>query len=291
MTRLITSLADIQGRYDALYVDLWGCLHNGVRPFPDAVKALQQYRRGGGIVVLLTNAPRPRGSVTAQLDTIGVPTDAYDAVTSSGDASQAGMLAGLAGKNVYHLGPEKDHSFFDDLDPELGPGDIRKVPLEQAEGIICTGLFDDLSETPEDYRATLLYAKQKGLVMLCTNPDLQVDYGENRIYCAGAVAALYTEMGGQSLYFGKPHPPIYDLARNRVAGMRPVSDDRVLCIGDGIRTDVLGGLNEGFDTLFITGGLAAGEFGDDPDAPDENMMARYFEREQISPTMAISRLR
>jgi len=137
----------------------------------------------------------------------------------------------------------------------------------------------------------LLYAKQIGMKLLCTNPDLQVDRGETRVFCAGAVAALYTEMGGESLYFGKPHPPIYDLARNRVNAARSVADDRILCIGDGIRTDILGGLGDGLDTLFITGGLAASEFGDDPENPDPVAMQAYFDSVQISPSMAISQLR
>ena len=287
---MINSLADISDRYDVLYCDLWGCLHNGLRPFPAAVTALQDFRSKGGFVVLLTNAPRTAGAVRTQLDHIGVPPNSYDDITSSGDASQAGMVAGLAGDKVFHLGPQKDLSFFDDMAPDLDARHIQRVPLEQAEGIICTGLFNDQTETPEDYRTTLLYAKNKGLKLLCTNPDLEVDYGDNRIYCAGSIAALFSEMGGESLYFGKPHPPIYDLARSRVTAQRAVDTDRILCVGDGIRTDILGGLGDGLDTLFITGGLAAGEFGDDPKNPDPTAIAAYFAREQVSPTMTIPAL-
>ena len=288
---MIKSLADISDRYNVLYCDLWGCLHNGVRPFPDAVAALQAFRAQGGFVMLLTNAPRTANAVRAQLDLITVPRDCYDDITTSGDASQAGMVAGLVGHKVHHIGPQKDLSFFNDMAPNLDASRIERVPLEAAEGIICTGLFDDQTETPEDYRATLLYAKQQGLKLLCTNPDLQVDYGENRIYCAGAIAALYTEMGGQSLYFGKPHPPIYDLARNRVNALRAVDTNRILCVGDGIRTDILGGLGDGLDTLFITGGLAANEFGDDPEKPNLTALDAFFTREQITPTMVITALR
>ncbi len=291
MTDLIHRLADISDRYDAVFCDLWGCLHNGVEPFPDAVAALQQFRAKGGVVVLLTNAPRPKASVVRQLDKIGVPHDAYDEVVSSGDASQYGMLAGLAGTRVYHLGPEKDDSFFTDLPDDADGKEITRVPLDQAEGIICTGLFDDQAETPEDYRPTLLYAKQKGMKLLCTNPDIVVDMGDKRIFCAGAIAALYTEMGGESLYFGKPHPPIYDLARRRLAAIKRVPDDRILALGDGIHTDIQGGLSEGFDTLFITGGLAATEFGPDPETPDPAMLQSYFDSHQIAATAAIAYLR
>lgn len=291
MADVIQNLSDISDRYDALFVDLWGCLHNGVRPFAPAVAALQQFRANGGVVMLLTNSPRPTPAVVAQLDQIGVPADCYDAVTSSGDASQAGMIAGLAGTEIYHIGPARDQSFFESFPPGMDGSHIHKVPLEDAQGIICTGLFDDQSETPDDYRATLLYAKQKELKLLCTNPDIQVDMGEKRIYCAGAIAALYAEMGGESLYFGKPHPPIYDLARNKLASIRAVVDQRILCIGDGIRTDISGGLNEGLDTLFITSGLAAGAFGENDENPDPELLQSYVDMQQISPSFAIGGLR
>jgi len=291
MTDLIERLADISDIYDAVFCDLWGCLHNGLRPFPDAVAALQQFRAKGGVVILLTNAPRPRGSVIRQLDKIGVPHDAYDDVVSSGDASQFGMVSGLVGNKVYHIGPEKDAGFFTDLPAELDASAISRVPLEQAEGIICTGLFDDQTETPEDYRPTLLYAKQKAMKLLCTNPDIVVDMGEKRLYCAGAIAALYSEMGGESLYFGKPHPPIYDLARRRLALLKRAPDDRILAIGDGIHTDIQGGLAEGFDTLFVTGGLAATEFGTDPQRPDPLKTQAWFDAHQIAATAAIPFLR
>lgn len=291
MVPTTSSLAAVSERYDVLYCDLWGCLHDGLRPFPSAVAALQEFRARGGFVMILTNSPRPAPSVRQQLDQIGVARDAYDDITSSGDASQAAMVAGLAGTRVYHLGPKKDLSFFTEMAPGLDAGTIERVSLEQAEGIVCTGLFNDQIDTPQDYRATLLYAKEKGLKLLCTNPDLQVDYGDKRIFCAGAVAALYTEMGGESLYFGKPHPPIYDLARNRVTAAREVPDDRILCVGDGIRTDILGGLGDGLDTLFITGGMAADMFGGDAANPDPDAMAEFFRHHQVTPTLTMSHLR
>lgn len=288
LTEFIAQLSDISDRYDALFVDLWGCLHNGEKPFPNAVTALQKYRDRGGIVILLTNSPRPRPSVRAQLEQIGVPGNCYDDIASSGDASQVGMAAGLAGNRVYHIGPKKDLSFFTDFEDDVDARHIIRVPLQEAEGIICTGLLDDNTEKPEDYRATLLFAKQKGLKLLCTNPDIQVDRGVKRIYCAGAIAELYTEMGGRSFYFGKPHPPIFDLARRRANRIRPVFDDRVLCIGDGILTDIRGGLAEGMDTLFITGGLAVDELGENP---TPSVVDDFFNRHQTSATAAIAALR
>ncbi len=293
MTRIIQSLSDVSDGYEALFCDLWGCLHNGRAPYPAAVSALQSFRAGGGRVVLMTNAPRPNRYVETQIDRMGVPRDAWDLIVSSGDAAQAGMFSGAVGRKVYHIGPEKDLGFFNDVPAEFADApEIDRVPLEEAEGIVCTGPFNDLTETPEDYRATLLYAKAKGLKLLCSNPDLVVDYGDKRIYCAGSIAALYEEMGGESLYYGKPHPPVYDLARRRLAAMGPeVGNDRILALGDGINTDVQGGIAEGIDTLFVTGGLAAEAFGPEVEAPDAALLEQWLAERQLSPTYSIGRLR
>jgi len=297
MTRIIPSLAAISQDYDALYCDLWGCLHDGKTAFPEAVTALQAFRGKGGKVLLLTNAPRPKPSIVNQLDRIGVPRDAYDEVVSSGDAAQYALITGAVGRKVFHLGPEKDNSFFTELSEDLLPiaaseTPITRVPLAEAEGIVCTGLLDDLTETPDDYRATLLYAKTKGMKLLCANPDLVVDFGDKRIYCAGAIAQAYDAMGGRSLYFGKPHPPIYDLARRRLSALPGASDDpRILAIGDGIATDIAGAAGEGLDAVFVTGGIAGAEFGPDLSNPDNGLLEDWLEENQQSPAYAIARLR
>ncbi|MDP3341169.1 TIGR01459 family HAD-type hydrolase [Frigidibacter sp.] len=292
MTRILSSLSEIAAEYDALLCDLWGCLHNGIAPYPAAVAALQAFRAGGGKVVLLTNAPRPNADVIVQLDRMGVPRDAWDVVVSSGDAAQDAMFAGAVGRKVFFIGADKDLNFFNEIPPEWADAPaIERVPLEEAEGIVCTGLFDDLTETPDDYRAQFLLAKTRGLKLLCANPDIVVDMGDQRIYCAGALAQLYTEMGGESLYFGKPHPPIYDLARRRLAALGGTDSPRLLAIGDGIRTDVEGGLGEGIDTVFITGGLAAEEFGNDVENPESAALDSWLEALQLVPQYAIGRLR
>ncbi|MBL9075071.1 TIGR01459 family HAD-type hydrolase [Tabrizicola sp.] len=296
MTEIIRSLADLTSRYDAVFCDLWGCLHNGKAAFPAAVAALQGFRATGGKVVLLTNAPRPKSSVVKQLDNLGVPRDAWDIVVTSGDAAQMGMLSGAVGRKVHHIGAPKDEPFFTDFAEDLAAyaatqPPIIRVPLREAEGIVCTGLRDDLTETPDDYRAALLLGKTLGLPMLCANPDIVVDMGDKRVYCAGALAQAYEQLGGTALYFGKPHPPIYDLARRRLAEAGVPSDPQILCIGDGISTDIQGGIGEGLDTLFITGGLEAAQFGTDVETPDKTRLDAWLADRQLSPTFAMGRLR
>ena len=289
MTELIASLAQIGRRYDAVFCDLWGCLHNGKTPFPAAVAALQAYRAAGGKVVLLTNAPRPKASVVKQLDTMGVPRDAWDEVVTSGDATQYALFSG-AYEKVHFIGALKDEPFFTDFPDDLKPAPIQRVSIEEAEIVICTGLSDDLTETPEDYRLHLLRAQNAGLTMLCANPDIIVDYGDKRLYCAGALALEYEKMGGKAMYFGKPHPPVYDLARRRLAALGTRSDPQILCIGDGIGTDVQGGMAEGLDTLFVTGGIAAAEFGPDSDNPNKDLLEEWLTVRQMSATFAIPKL-
>lgn len=296
MTDIIAHLSDVSARYDAVFCDLWGCLHDGVKPFPSAVAALQTYRKQGGLVVLLTNAPRPNPSVIRQLDSIGVPRDAWDIVVTSGDAAQYAMLSGAVGTRVHHIGAPKDEPFFTEFADDLAEfaktrPPITRVDLKDAQGIVCTGLLDDMTETPEDYRASLLLAKTLGLPMLCANPDIVVDLGPKRIYCAGALAQAYEGMGGKALYYGKPHPPIYDLARRRLAAIAKGADPQILAIGDGIATDIQGGMGEGIDTLFVTGGIAADQFGPDSDNPNKGLLDSWLTGQQLSTTYAIGKLR
>jgi HAD superfamily hydrolase (TIGR01459 family) len=291
MTRIISSLADVSDAYDALFVDLWGCVHDGVTAFPEAVAALQAYRRGGGAVVLLTNSPKPRAGVEDQILKMGVPTDAWDTIATSGDSARAAMFRGAVGQKVWFMGEwERDAGFFTPMEILDAPQEIERVDLKDAEGIVCCGPFDPLAD-PAVNRADFLYAKQRGLKLLCANPDIVVDRGDVREWCAGALARLYTEMGGESLYFGKPHPPIYDLARRRLAALgRDVESGRILAIGDGAQTDVAGAMGEDIDSLFITGGLAAQETRTRHD-PDEKALNAFVEKENVAPGYAIGRLR
>jgi HAD superfamily hydrolase (TIGR01459 family) len=292
MANLITALAEVSDRYRAVFCDLWGCLHDGTKAHPAAVAALRAFKTQGGTVLLLTNSPRPKSSVIKQLDGLGVPRDCYDEVVSSGDAAQYALITGAVGHRVFHIGAPRDESFFTDFAEDLSEtraanAPIVRVPLAQAEGLV-----DDMSETPDDYRGTLLFAKTKGLKLLCANPDIVVDLGDKRLFCAGALAQAYDAMGGTSLYFGKPHPPIYDLARRRLSALTgSMPDDDILCIGDGIGTDIEGGVGERLDTLFITGGLAAAAFGPDAENPEKSLLEQWLEEQKASPTYAMGQLR
>lgn len=294
MTRIIKNLSEISANYDAVFCDLWGCLHNGVKPFAAAVTALETFAKQGGIVHLLTNSPRPASAVYPQLDDIGVARDLYQGITASGDASRAALASGAYGNKVFHIGPERDDAFFAGVDTEdFYQGiDVQRVPLNDADGVVCTGLFDDNTETPGDYTELLLNMKNRGLKMLCANPDIQVDRGTDRIYCAGAIAQAYNDMGGTAHNFGKPHPPIYDLARSRlnaIAG-RVVADKQILCIGDGINTDIHGAIQEDIDCLFVTGGLASAQTGT-TEQPDTAKLNNFLQSAQLTPTYSIGHLR
>ena len=290
MSQIINSLAEISDRYDALFCDLWGCVHDGLTPFADAIRAMQSFRAKGGTVMLVTNAPRPHAPVRKQLQRIGVPNNAYDGIATSGDSARAAMFRGAVGQNIYFIGQPHDQDFFSPLELVEGPKTITQVTLEEAEGIVCCGPFDPLEDL-EEMRPQLLFAKTKGLKLLCANPDIVVDRGNTREWCAGALAKLYTEIGGESLYFGKPHSPIYDLARLRLNTLgKSIPDSRILCVGDGVLTDIDGALGEELDSLFITGGLAARET-KTVDQPEPQALEAYLTQEMMQPTYSIGKLR
>jgi HAD superfamily hydrolase (TIGR01459 family) len=228
--------------------------------------------------------------VEKQLVHFGVPLDAYDAIATSGDSARAAMYGGVVGTSVWHYGPVTDSRFFDPLEILENPVAITRVPLAEATGIVCTGPFDAQAD-PDTWRPDLEVALARGLPLLCANPDIVVDRGDVREWCAGAVAQLYTQMGGTSLYFGKPHAPIYDLARRRLRALGgDVAGSRILAIGDGIGTDVKGAIDQGIDSLFITGGLAAAETKTETQ-PDPDALATFLAAEKSDPPFTIGHLR
>jgi HAD superfamily hydrolase (TIGR01459 family) len=264
LPKQITGLNEIAGDYRALFCDVWGVLHNGVRAFPGTIDALSNYRREtGGTVVLVTNAPRPATAIADQLAAFGVPDDAYDSIVTSGDVTRAAVAA-RPGARVYHLGPERDLGYYDGLEVTL-------VGAADAELISCTGLFDDTTETPEDYREQLSDFAGRGLPMVCANPDIVVERGDELVFCAGALARLYEELGGGVTLSGKPHPPIYEAAMAN-AGLSDRS--QALAVGDGLPTDVRGACNAGIDVLFITGGIHSEDFGPVLEPDPEKVRAR-----------------
>jgi HAD superfamily hydrolase (TIGR01459 family) len=259
----INGLSELAEGYDALLCDVWGVLHNGVAAFPAAVEALVKFRATRGPVGLITNAPRPASAIRPQLKSLGVPDDAYDALVTSGDVTRM-AIAERPGARILHIGPDRDLSFYDGLDATL-------ASESDAELISCTGLFDDTTETPDDYRPLLERLAARGLAMVCANPDIVVERGDDLIYCAGALARLYAEMGGEAVLVGKPHAPIYDAARRELAAS---GESRILAVGDGLPTDIRGAVDNRLPVLFVTGGIHAADFGP-PHEPDaERVVAR-----------------
>lgn len=247
-------LRDLVGGVEVVLSDIWGVVHNGVESFPEACAALHACRQQGGTVILITNAPRPADSVQRQLRKLGVADDIYDAIVSSGDLTRS-FVADHPGQKIFWVGPDRDSSIHRGLDAVM-------TPLEAANYIICTGLFDDETETPEDYRSMLMQALDRKLPLVCANPDIVVERGDRLIYCAGAVAELYRELGGEVIFYGKPHRPIYERAMALAAERRghPVDLRKVLAIGDSVRTDLAGAHGFGIDLLFVTRGIHSEEF-------------------------------
>ena len=239
--RFVERLRDLVDGVEVILSDIWGVVHNGLESFPEACEALHTCRQHGATVILITNAPRPADSVQRQLRKLGVADETYDAIVSSGDLTR-NFVADHPGKKMFWIGPERDSSIHRGLDAVM-------APLEQADYIVCTGLFDDETESAEDYRATMLQARERKLTLVCANPDIVVERGDRLIYCAGAIAELYRELGGEVIFYGKPHRPIYQRAMELAAEQRghPAELSRVLAIGDSVRTDLAGAHGFGID--------------------------------------------
>ncbi len=253
-------LSALAGRYPAILSDVWGVVHNGVEPHWGAVEALMAFRKQGGRVVLITNAPRPGDAIVEQIDTIGVPRDAFDALVSSGDATRA-LMENWKGRTIARVGPPSDDILFEGLDLTLG-GD------EEASAIVVTDLDTD-DDTPADYRDRMQVWLKRNLPLVCANPDKVVEAGDRLVYCGGALADAYEDIGGRVMMAGKPYNPIYEQAKALLdeAGGRDFTHDQILAIGDSVRTDAIGAAHFGIDLLFITGSIHAEEldaFNDPP---------------------------
>lgn len=252
---IVRSFAALAPRYDLVLCDIWGVLHNGMKGSAAAADALVRARTAGTTVVLVSNAPRPKDGVARILDGFDIPHNAYDDIVTSGDVTTS-LLRGRRGVKLHHLGPDRDLGIYEGLGVVL-------TGLDEAELIVCTGLFDDTTETPDSYRTTLAAAKARDLPFICANPDIVVERGGDLIWCAGAIAEAYAERGGKVVYCGKPHPPVYEAAFEVARSLRGTAIDksRILAIGDALRTDLAGALGAGIDCLFVAAGIHAGELG------------------------------
>ncbi len=280
----IQHFAPFAQSYDIVLSDVWGVVHNGVAATSEACIALERFRARGGTVVLITNAPRPGEIVMHNtLDKLHVPRAAYDGIISSGDVTRA-LIAARAGQRVFHIGPPRDIGIFEGLDAPL-------APLESADYAVCSGLTDDTVETPDSYRDVIGRMRARGLTLICANPDIVVERGDDLVFCAGAIADLYAEAGGEVVYAGKPYAPIYEqaLAIARQARGQLPDRTRMLAIGDSVRTDLKGALAFGIDCLFVTAGIHAEELGA-RDNPDAGALADIFAEAGAYPKAVMRRL-
>lgn len=278
-----THFAALASAYDVVLCDVWGVVHNSIVSFADATTALTRFRAQGGTVVLITNAPRRSSVVVDILDSLKVPRESYDAIVSSGDVTHA-ILARRAGQSAFHVGPPRDLSMFDGLDTLL-------VPIERADYVVCSGLYDDTTETPQDYSALVANMRSRHLSMVCANPDIVVERGEKLVYCAGAIADLYAAAGGEVMYAGKPYRPIYEQALAAAQSCRggAIQPARVLAIGDSIHTDLKGASAFGIDCLFVTCGIHAEELGG-RERPDTAALGQAFAAAGLVPKAVMQRL-
>lgn len=280
--KLPERLDDLTGNYDVLFCDVWGVIHNGVNAHPPAVAALQRARQNGVTVVLVTNSPRPFPSVAVQLLSLGVPDDAYDRIVTSGDVTRELIAEGP--RKIFHIGDENELAIYDGLDVEL-------CEESDAAGVVCTGLYNDEIETPEDYAEMLQRLRSRNLPFICANPDLMVERGNRLIWCAGVLARDFAQLGGRTLIAGKPHLPIYEAAMQAAIELRgkPVDKARILAIGDGVLTDVKGAVQYGVDVLYISGGVHAADY-EVGGVIDHDAMLAFLEKHGSKPVAALHSL-
>lgn len=274
----VEGLQSLAETYDLVLCDVWGVLHNGVKAYEAASDALSRFRAKGGRVVLVSNAPRPGASVGTQLDGFGVPRTAYDAIVTSGDLTRLAIQE-RTDRIVHHIGPARDMPIYNGLDVRFGS-------IDEADYVVCSGFDNDEEETVEDYRAQLEAMRRRDLLMVCANPDLVVERGTMILPCAGTIALAYEEMGGKVFYAGKPHGPVYDRALAVAAELtgHPIPKERVLAVGDAIRTDIAGAAGFGIDSLMIARGIHAEELGLHDGSLVSDHVQDWVDRQPVRPT-------
>jgi len=274
----LKGLQPLAESYDLILCDVWGVLHNGVKAYEAASDALTRFRAKGGHVVLVSNAPRPGASVGTQLDGFQVPRSAYDAIITSGDLTRLAIQERID-KVVHHIGPPRDMPIYNGLDVRFGS-------IEEADYVVCSGFDNDEEETVEDYRPQLEAMRRHNLLMVCANPDLVVERGHMILPCAGTIALAYEEMGGEVFYAGKPHRPVYERALTVASDLagHPIPKERVLAVGDAIRTDIAGAVGFGIDALMIARGIHAEEMGLHKGDLVSDHVQDWIDRQPVRPT-------
>jgi len=232
-------LRSVADNYDLFFIDLWGVLHNGIKLYDDSTEVLDNLSKANKSFILLTNAPRPNKNVINFLKKIGLK-KYFENVFTSGEAAYKHLVSELNKQKFFHIGPPRDFDLFKNIEKD------NVLNIEDADYLLCTGLFDEHENDLNFYKNLLSNHISKK--MICTNPDLIVDRGETREYCAGSIAKVFEEINGKVTYFGKPYPPVYNLSIN-------VKDKKVLCIGDNLNTDIKGANVQSFDSLLITNGI------------------------------------
>lgn len=279
----INGLSALANNYDAVLCDVWGVVHNGVNAFDGAVTALTEFKKTGKPTFLLTNAPRPNAQVLQQLSKLEIPhSTTFDKVVTSGDVTRG--LVEKIDHPIFHIGTKFDKSIFTGLD-------VKLVDWCEAGSVICTGLYDDFNETPDDYEELLKNLKSRDLTFICANPDMVVEHGGIMRWCAGALAKKYQEIGGKTIIVGKPHAPVYEHAHallNKFAG-RKLQKTKILAIGDGINTDIAGALGYGMDVVYISAGIHSADYGD-ADNPDEEKLQQFLKTNNVNPVAWMPRL-
>jgi HAD superfamily hydrolase (TIGR01459 family) len=278
LPQILNGLSEIAGNYDALICDVWGVVHDGRAPRNSAVEALHRFRELCGPVVLLSNAPRPVSDLEKQFAALGVALNCYDAIVTSGAAAREALQGLAQGKTlkILHIGPERDRGIFAGLP-------IECVAAEHATVALCTGLYDDDNESPDDYRELLEILKKRNLTFLCANPDIVVQRGGRLVYCAGALACAYEKVGGSCVYYGKPFRPVYDVALDvlkKAAGREIL---RPLAVGDGIVTDIAGANAMDIEAVFIADGI----HGEDIPELTPRAMKDFFESHHVTARAAM----
>lgn len=267
--RELVRIDTIITHYDAVLCDVWGVVHNGMQTFESALKALRKIRKMGKPVIFLTNSPRLKENVATQLQEMKVGTDCYDAIITSGDVTRD--LIRAVPHDIFFIGPRRDLVLFEGLACNF-------VEERAASSVVCSGFFEDFRSTTQDYEEILRRIKERNLPFICANPDITVHYGNQEFLCAGALARLYCQLGGEVRIAGKPHTPIYECALEKLKEIcGTVDKSRVLAIGDGLLTDVKGAIHFGIDVLYIVSGIHRHDYMQN-DVLDKDALHAFFKR-------------